>query len=134
MLAYDYPILGLFWTMLILFFWIAWFVIFFQVVIDIFRSDDLSGGGKALWAFVVVVLGPIGVLIYLVVRGSGMRERSVEKAKEQREQMDAYVRQAAGTAGGSGGVADEISKLSELHARGALTEEEFQQQKAKLLT
>ena len=56
MLAYDYPILGLFWTMLWLFLWIAWLMLLFRVIIDIFRSKDMGGWGKALWAIFVVVL------------------------------------------------------------------------------
>ena len=55
MLAYDYPILGVFWTMLWLFLWIAWLFILFRVVFDIFRSRDLGGWGKALWVLFVIV-------------------------------------------------------------------------------
>ena len=130
MLAYDYPILGVFWTMLMLFIWIAWLFILFQVIFDIFRSHDMGGWGKAGWFLLVVVLPLLGVLIYVLARGDGMRERDLKRAQDQQSQMDAYVRQAAGS---SSGVADELTKLSDLKSSGVISDEEFAAQKAKLL-
>jgi len=69
MTAYDYPLLGLFWTFLWFYFVIAWLVIMFHVIIDIFRSTDLSGVPKAGWLFVIFVLPIFGVLAYVIVRG-----------------------------------------------------------------
>jgi len=131
MLAYDYPILGVFWTMLMLFIWIAWLFILFQVIFDIFRSHDMGGWGKAGWFLLVVVLPLLGVLIYVLARGDGMRERDLKRAQDQQAQMDAYVRQ---TAGSSGGVADELAKLNDLQSSGVITAEQFEAQKAKLLS
>ena len=68
MLAYDYPLLGLFWTMLWFFLWIAWLVALFQIIGDIFNSDDLGGWGKALWLIFVIALPLLGVLIYLIAQ------------------------------------------------------------------
>ena len=130
MLAYDFPILGLFWSMLIFFLWVAWFVIFFQVVIDIFRSHDMGGWAKAGWFLLVLLVPFLGVFIYVIARGDSMRERDLERARAQQDQMDAYIQQAAGS---GGGVADELSKLSELKASGVISDEEFATQKAKLL-
>ncbi len=132
MLAYEYPLLGIFWTMLLVFVWIAWLFIFFHVVIDIFRSHDMGGFAKALWFLAVVILPLLGVLIYVLVRGDSMREREVARAQEQQAAMDAYVRQAAGASGGTG-VADELAKLTELKNSGVLSDDEFAAQKAKLL-
>jgi hypothetical protein len=131
MLAYDYPILGIFWTMLLVFVWISWLIIFFHVVIDIFRSHDMGGWAKAAWFLLVVLLPLLGVLIYVLARGDSMRDREIARAQAQQDQMDAYVRQAAGT---SGGVADELAKLSELKNSGVISDAEFETQKAKLLT
>jgi hypothetical protein len=131
MLAYDYPILGVFWTMLMLFIWIAWLFILFQVIFDIFRSHDMGGWAKAAWFLLVIVLPLLGVLIYVLARGDGMRDRDMKRSQDQQAQMDAYVRQAAGTSGG--GVADELTKLTELKTSGVITDEEFATQKAKLL-
>lgn len=130
MLAYDYPILGIFWSMLIFFVWISWLFIFFHVVIDIFRSEDMGGWAKAAWLLLVVFIPLLGVLIYVLARGDSMRARDVARARAQQSDMEAYVRQAAGT---SGGTADELAKLSELQSSGVLTDAEFAAQKAKLL-
>lgn len=129
MLAYDYPLLGLFWTMLWLFLWIAWFFMLFRVIGDIFRSRDLGGFAKAVWLIFVVVLPFLGVLVYVIARGHAMGERDLETARSQEQAFQAYVRDAAGTTG----TADELVKLSDLKERGVITEAEFQQQKAKLL-
>ena len=65
MIAYDYPLLGMFWTMMIFFFWIAWIMIVFRTVFDIFRSKDLGGIGKAAWLLFVIIVPWLGVLVYL---------------------------------------------------------------------
>ena len=74
MLAYDYPLLGLFWTMLWVFLWVAWLFILFRVVIDIFRSHDMGGWGKALWVLFVIVVPFLGVFVYLIARGRQMTD------------------------------------------------------------
>ncbi len=66
MLSYDYPLLDLFWTMMWWFLWIAWIVVLFRVIADIFRSRDLGGWAKGLWTIFVIVLPWIGVLVYLI--------------------------------------------------------------------
>ena len=68
MLAYDYPLLGMFWTFLWFFLWIAWIVVLFRVIFDIFRSKDMGGVGKALWVIFVIFLPFLGVLVYLIAR------------------------------------------------------------------
>jgi hypothetical protein len=131
MLGYDYPILGLFWTMLWLFLWIAWIVILFRVIVDIFRSHDMGGWGKALWTIFVVLLPFLGVFVYLIARGRSMTERDIEQARAQEAAFRSYVQDAAGSSGG--GTADELAKLADLRSRGVITDAEFEQQKAKLL-
>lgn len=128
LLAYDYPILGLFWTMMIFFFWLAWIMLLFHVVVDIFRSD-MKGVSKAMWALLVIVVPWLGVLAYLIANGDHMANRRIDDARRQQEQMDAYIRSAAG----SGGMADELAKLGELKDSGVITADEFDRQKAKLL-
>lgn len=130
MLAYDFPILGLFWTMLIFFLWIAWLIILFRTVVDIFRSDDLGGWGKAGWLIFVAIIPWLGVLVYLIARGQSMGQRELAQAQAREAAMQDYIRQ---TAGSGGGVADELAKLADLQARGVITEAEFEQQKRRLL-
>lgn len=134
MLAYDYPLLGLFWTMLWFFLWIAWLVALFQIIGDIFNSDDLGGWSKAIWLIFVILLPLLGVLIYLIARGGGMQRRALEKARAQREAYEAYVRETAASTPAGGGSADELAKLADLRDKGVITAEEFERQKAKVLS
>jgi len=130
MLAYDYPILGVFWTFLIFMLWVVWLIMLFKIFADIFRSRDMGGWGKALWSLFVIFLPFLGVLVYLIARGGSMAERDIADAQAQQAAFDAYVRQ---TAGSGGGTADELAKLADLRDRGVITAAEFDQQKAALL-
>jgi hypothetical protein len=130
MLAYDYPLLGVFWTMFIWFLWIAWIVVLFRVFADIFRSDDLSGWGKAAWSLFTIAVPFLGVLVYLIARGGSMAERDVEQAQQSEAAFRSYVQDAAS----SGGAADELVKLAQLRDDGVITAQEFDQQKAKMLS
>lgn len=128
MLAYDYPLLGLFWSMLIFFLFFAWLMLLFRVFADIFRSD-MGGLAKGVWSIFVILVPFLGVFVYVIAHGDGMRNRDIAVAQQNEAAFQAYVQQAAG----SGGVASELSKLSDLRASGALTDAEFEAQKAKLL-
>ena len=132
MLAYDYPLLGVFWTMVFWFLWIAWIILLFRVISDIFRSHDMGGFAKALWTIFVIVAPWLGVLVYVIARGGSMADRDRQQAQAKDEAFRAYVQ---GTVGGGtgGGTADELTKLANLRAEGLLTDAEFAQQKAKLL-
>lgn len=129
MLAYDYPILGLFWSMLVLFLWIAWFVLLFRVFADIFRSDDLGGWGKALWLIFTILVPFLGVFVYVIARGNGMTQRSVEAAQQNEADFRAYVQDTAS----SGGTADQLAKLAKLRDDNVISADEFEREKAKLL-
>jgi hypothetical protein len=124
------PLLDLLLSMFWLFLFFAWIWLVISVFIDIFRSDDLSGWGKAGWTILVIFLPLLGVLIYIIARGDKMQERRVNDAVAQKQATDAYIRDAAGS---GTSVADELTKLGQLRDSGALTEDEYQQQKAKLL-
>jgi ABC-type multidrug transport system fused ATPase/permease subunit len=130
-LAYSYPLLGAFWTMLEFFLFIIWIIILFRVIVDIFRSHDLGGGGKALWLILVIILPFLGVLIYLIARGKEMGERDVQEAQARDQQYRSYVQQAA--AGNGASAADQLSKLADLRDRGVISDSDFEQQKAKIL-
>lgn len=70
-LAADYPLLDVFWTMMLFFFWILWFMLLFRVIGDIFRDDGMNGWGKAGWTAFVILLPYLGVFVYLIARGRG---------------------------------------------------------------
>ena len=128
-LAYNYPILDLIWTMFMFFVFILWIWLLISVFMDVFRSHDLSGGMKAVWVLFVIILPFLGVLVYLIARGGKMHERAAEQAAQQQKAFDSYVKQAAS----SGSSVDELSKLADLKEKGAITDAEFESQKAKLL-
>jgi Short C-terminal domain len=130
MFAYDYPILGFFWTVLILMLWIWWLFLLFRIIFDIFRRHDLSGWGKAGWLILTLIIPFLGVLIYVIVNGQGMAERAMADAQKADQQTQEYIRQAAGT---SASTADELSKLAALKDQGVLSDQEFAAQKAKIL-
>lgn len=120
----------------LIFIWVAWIWLVISILIDIFRSDDLSGWGKAGWTLLVVFLTWIGVLVYLIVRGGGMNQRRYAEAVSRHQAQDDYIRQVAadsGAAPSSTSAADELAKLADLHTQGVLSDAEFQTQKAKIL-
>jgi len=130
MFAYDYPLLGFFWTMLLVFLWVAWIIILIRVFADIFRNHEMGGFAKALWVIFVIILPFLGVLIYLIANGGDMAKRDMKSAQDQQAAFDSYVRQTAGTSTSS---ADELTKLAQLRDQGVITDAEFAAQKAKLL-
>ncbi|GAA0913558.1 SHOCT domain-containing protein [Streptomyces thermoalcalitolerans] len=129
-LAYDYPLLSAFWTMLWFFVWVMWFVLLFRVVLDIFRDDGLNGWAKAGWLVFCLVVPFLGVFVYVIARGKSMGRREIAQAQKQQEAFNAYVRQAAR---GGGSNVDELARLSDLRSRGDITDEEFARAKEMVL-
>jgi hypothetical protein len=115
--------------------WIFAFVIFFWLLIgvisDLFRSRDLSGVAKALWLIFIIFLPYLGIFVYLIARGGKMHEHAVQSEQRANEAFRTYVRD---TAGPSTSVADELTKLALLRDQGTISPDEFERQKAKLLT
>ncbi len=109
----------------LLFMWI-WVAI--GVVLDIFRSHDLSGFAKAVWILLIVILPLIGVLLYLIFRGQGMHDRSLQAASAQQQAVNQYIRQTARTP------AEDLANLDDLRNRGVINDEEFERAKAKVLS
>jgi hypothetical protein len=128
----DYPLLNVFWTMLWFFLFIAWIWLLIMLISDLIRDRTLSGWAKAGWAALFVLVPLLGVLAYLIFRGSGMAERAAEDAAKRDDALRAYVRDAAGTGGGAS-TADELTKLAQLRDSGTISDQEFQAHKAKLL-
>lgn len=123
------PLLDLFWSMLWLFLWIVWFWLLISIFADIFRSEDLSGWGKALWVAFTVFLPYLGVFVYLIARGQSMHERSQRQALQAEQASRAYIKEVAGQVSPS----EELARLAQLRDAGTLSEEEFRAQKAKIL-
>ena len=127
--AADYPFLNILWSMIIFFCWVAWIWTLIVIVGDLFRRQDTSGWGKALWLIVLIVLPFLGVLVYLIANGSGMAERSAKQAQAQQAEFADYVQSVAA----NGGAASEIEKAKHLLDSGTITQAEFDGLKAKAL-
>jgi hypothetical protein len=125
----DFALGELLLSILEFFLLFAWIWILITVIMDLFRDHKLSGTAKAVWVFFLVFLPFIGVLIYLIVRGGEMRERALKEQADTKKHFDQYVREQAH----AGSPAEELHKLNELKEKGALSQAEFDQAKAKLL-
>lgn len=112
-----------------IFFFVIWIWILITIFSDLFRDHELSGWGKAAWVLFLVFIPFLTALIYLIARGNGMRDRAIKAQADAKKHFDEYVREQAH----AGSPADELHKLNELKEKGALSSEEFEQAKAKLL-
>ncbi len=123
MLATEWSFGNVLWTMIVFFFWFMFIWMFIAIFADIFRRDDISGGVKAGWIILIVILPFIGILIYMIAR---------PKMTEQDRQMLAEVQEQQRRAAGYS-AADEVAKLAKLRDEGKITPEEYEAQKAKAL-
>jgi hypothetical protein len=110
------------------FFFVIWIWILIVILNDLFRDHELSGWAKAAWVLFLVFIPFLTALIYLIARGSGMRDRTLKAQADAKQHMDSYIREQAHVS-----PADELHKLQDLKEKGALSDEEFDKAKAKLL-
>jgi putative oligomerization/nucleic acid binding protein/phospholipase D-like protein len=111
-----------------IFFFVVWIWILITILSDLFRDHEISGWAKAAWVLFLVFIPFLTALIYLIARGEGMRDRTIKAQADAKKHFDEYVRQQAH----GSSPADELHKLAELKDRGALSQAEFDQAKAKL--
>jgi hypothetical protein len=128
-IATSYPLLEVFWTILIFFGFVVWIWLLFTVFADLFRRDDVSGWGKAAWIIFIVILPYLGVFVYLIAQHKGMTERAIKQEAAAKSQLDAYVKSVAS----EGNPSDEIAKAKALLDQGTITQAEFDQIKQKAL-
>jgi hypothetical protein len=114
------------------FIFFAWIMCVFYVFADIFRSQDMGGAAKTIWCLFVIFVPFLGVLVYLIARGSGMSKRTIEQQEELQRQQAEYVRSVVARSGG-GSSADQIVSAKQLLDAGTITQAEFEQMKAKAL-
>lgn len=115
-------------TVIEIFFFVIWVWMFITIVMDLFRDQELSGGWKALWCLFLIVVPFLSALVYLIFRGNGMRDRAIAQQREIQQATNAYIRDVAASP------ADELVKLSDLHSRGVISDDEFQKLKAKIVS
>jgi type VI protein secretion system component VasK len=129
MVLADYTFLDVLWSMLVFFLWVAWFILLFHIVADVFRRRDASGWKKAAWLIFILFVPFLGVFVYLILNSDDMARRNMEQAAAARSEMDQYVR----TVASEGGAAAEIERAKGLLDSGAITQAEFDAIKAKAL-
>ena len=125
----DYGLGEALLTVLAIFFIVIWIWILITVLIDLFRDHELSGWWKAVWVFFLVFLPVITVLVYLIARGGGMRERALAEQRQLQQASEEYIRSVAGSS-----PVDELHRLNELRERGAISQEEFERLKARIVS
>jgi Phospholipase_D-nuclease N-terminal/Short C-terminal domain len=134
----SYPLLNIFWTMFEFFAWVAWIWLVIYVCMDIFRSHDLSGGAKALWLLFVFFIPVIGLLVYLIARGGDMHERTQQRVPRQygdaRSSYAPAPPAASAASAAPGTTADQLQDLADARDRGTISPQEFEREKAKILS
>lgn len=118
----------LIWLIFSAFMFVAYLLILFQVIADLFRDSELGGGSKALWLICLVFLPMLTALVYVLTRGKGMAERQRASMERSKAEADNYIRQVAGKS-----PADQIADAKALLDAGTISQEEFATLKAKAL-
>jgi len=115
------------WSLLVIFFMVVYFMMLFEVIVDVFRRQDESGGKKALWLIFLFILPFLSLIIYMVMNSEGMAQR-------QQDLVEAHGYRPSGGGNGSGaGPATEIANAKALLDSGAISQEEFDRLKAKIV-
>jgi hypothetical protein len=111
------------------FLFVAWIWILIAIISDLFRDHEMSGWAKGIWIIFLVFIPFLSALVYLIARGNGMRDRAIKAQTDAKAHFDEYVREQAASS-----PAEELHKLNDLREKGALSQAEFDQAKAKLLS
>ncbi len=118
----------LLWLIVSTFVFVAYLLVLFQVVVDLFRDSEMGGFAKAVWIICLIFLPLLTAVIYIIARGSGMAARQRAAMQQARSQTDSYIREVAGKS-----PADHISDAKALLDAGTINAEEFAKLKAKAL-
>lgn len=116
------------WLMISTFFFIAYLMIMFQIVVDLFRDKDLGGGSKVLWMIGLIFIPVLTALIYIVARGKSMAERQHATMQRVKTDTEQYIREVAGKT-----PAQQIGEAKTLLDAGTINQAEFDKLKAKAL-
>lgn len=117
------------WFIIISFAFVAYLMVMFTIIADLFKDPETSGVQKALWIVGLIFIPFLTALVYLIAKGKGMAERQARTAEQMREQQAAYIKELAGGAT----PADQIAQAKTMLDSGAITTEEYERLKAKAL-
>lgn len=118
-----------FWFILVSYALIAYLMVLFSIVTDLFRDQETSGWSKAAWFIALIFLPFLAAFVYVIARGRGMTERAAGHAVAMKQQQDAYIRDVAGTAS----PVDQIAQAKALYDDGVISEAEYTRLKEKAL-
>lgn len=116
------------WLLFTTFVLVAYLIVLFQIIVDLFRDRNLGGFSKALWFIFLIFMPFLTALIYVIARGRGMSERQLASLQQARSETDAYIRNVAGKS-----PADQIADAKVLLDNGTISADEFARLKAKAL-
>ncbi|MGQ4601053.1 SHOCT domain-containing protein [Nocardia sp. R6R-6] len=116
------------WYTILVFAFVAYLIVLFQIIVDLFRDHSVSGVAKAVWVIALVVLPYLTAVVYLIARGRGMALRTQQAQAEAKQATDQYIRQVAGKS-----PAENIADAKALRDSGVITDVEFEQLKAQAL-
>lgn len=111
------------------FFFIAYLIIMFQVVVDLFRDSELGGGSKVLWVIGLIFVPVVTAIIYIIARGRGMAERQQASMRRAKSETETYIKTVAGKS-----PAADIAEAKALLDAGTISQDEFAKLKAKALS
>lgn len=117
------------WTMVVIFAFVAYLIVLWYIIADLFRDHKLSGWWKAVWVIFLIIFPYLTAIVYLLARGQGMAQRSAQAAAQAQAATDKYIQSVAGTASPTQQIADAKALLD----TGAISPEEFENLKAKAL-
>jgi type VI protein secretion system component VasK len=118
----------LMWLIVSTFIFVAYLIVLFQVIVDLFRDAELGGFAKAAWIICLILLPLLTAIVYIIVRGRGMAERQRAAMQKAKAETDTYIRDVAGKS-----PADQIAAAKALLDAGTINQEEFTKLKAKAL-
>jgi hypothetical protein len=121
-----------FWDLILLiastFIFIAYLLVLFQIIVDLFRDSELGGGSKVLWIIGLIFVPVLTSLFYILTRGRGMAARQRSEVQRARSDAENYIREVAGKS-----PADQIADAKRLLDAGTINADEFARLKAKAL-
>jgi hypothetical protein len=121
------------WFIFISFAFVAYLMVLFSILGDLFRDRDTSGWVKAVWIIALIVFPFLAAFVYVVARGKGMAERRVAEVAEMQKQTDAYIRDVASQSAPTATPADQIAQAQQMLAQGVISQPEYDRLKAKAL-
>lgn len=117
------------WFIVISFAFVAYLMVMFAIITDLFRDPDASGFEKAVWIIALIFVPFLASVVYLIVRGRSMGERQLQSAQQMREQQEAYIKQVATPAAPS----EQIAQAKSMLDSGTITPAEYERLKEKAL-